>query len=444
MGPATGSGSSSSPAGAAGSGPRSPRSSVGGGAYVVTMDPLVSLDGAEQLPAAEETTAGRIVAAGGSARASSVSVTDGDAVRGLFADLVDGARPARRGDQRGRHHPPHRASPVGARRTGSPCSSVHLDGYLNMLGAALPIMAAAGHGRILGVTSGSGWRPADTGAYGCAKRAVAALTWQLGPARAPRRRRQRHVADRRDPHGHGGARTRPGQALAPGAGPSATGGLVARLDAHARAARTDRRPPRRRRLRLVQRPGDLRRGVGGGGDRAAPPARGRAHRRRRPRWLTVLETVTAGALAPAEVRQVSNGGSNPRFGPAFDGSVDGDPPPSAVSSCAVVTDRPGADGRDHRGAGRPGRAVPDDRGRGPHDRLRRRGRRAGGQRRARRPARRRRRRPRAVPPRRPARAASGSGCSPSTPASSEMSTPTRRGSGRWPTTRCEPTVPSGW
>ena len=43
-----------------------------------------------------------------------------------------------------------------------------------------PIMAAAGHGRILGVTSGSGWRPADTGAYGCAKRAVAALTWQLG------------------------------------------------------------------------------------------------------------------------------------------------------------------------------------------------------------------------------------------------------------------------
>ncbi len=54
------------------------------GAFVVTMDPLVSLDGTEQLPTPEETTAGRIVAAGGSARASSVSVTDGDAVRGLF------------------------------------------------------------------------------------------------------------------------------------------------------------------------------------------------------------------------------------------------------------------------------------------------------------------------------------------------------------------------
>ena len=47
------------------------------GAFVVTLDPLVSVDGAEQLPPPEETTAGRIVAAGGSARASSASVTDG-------------------------------------------------------------------------------------------------------------------------------------------------------------------------------------------------------------------------------------------------------------------------------------------------------------------------------------------------------------------------------
>ena len=54
-----------------------------------------------------------------------------------------------------------------------------------MLAAALPLMAEAGYGRILGVTSGSGWRAADAGGYSAAKRAVAALTWQLGRA-APR------------------------------------------------------------------------------------------------------------------------------------------------------------------------------------------------------------------------------------------------------------------
>ena len=58
--------------------------------------------------------------------------------------------------------------------------NVHLGGHLNVLEAALPLMAAAGHGRILGVTSGSGWRAADAGAYSCAKRAIASLTWQLG------------------------------------------------------------------------------------------------------------------------------------------------------------------------------------------------------------------------------------------------------------------------
>ena len=49
----------------------------------------LTLDGAEQLPAPEETTAGRIVAAGGAARASSASVTDAAAVHELFTSLVD-------------------------------------------------------------------------------------------------------------------------------------------------------------------------------------------------------------------------------------------------------------------------------------------------------------------------------------------------------------------
>ena len=59
--------------------------------------------------------------------------------------------------------------------------SVHLGGYLNVLDAALPLMAEAGHGRILGVTSGSGWRAADAG--GTAGQAgVAALTWHMAAA----------------------------------------------------------------------------------------------------------------------------------------------------------------------------------------------------------------------------------------------------------------------
>ena len=60
-----------------------------GGWYVVTVDPLVTLDGSAQLADSEDTTAGRIVAAGGSAQASPTSVTDGDASTRSFRDLVD-------------------------------------------------------------------------------------------------------------------------------------------------------------------------------------------------------------------------------------------------------------------------------------------------------------------------------------------------------------------
>src|SRR4029450_11026339 len=60
------------------------------GAFVVTVDPGVTLDGSARLDAsAEPTTADRIVAAGGRARASNTSVTDATAVETLFAELVD-------------------------------------------------------------------------------------------------------------------------------------------------------------------------------------------------------------------------------------------------------------------------------------------------------------------------------------------------------------------
>ena len=96
----------------------------------------------------------------------------------------------------------------------------------------------AGRGAILGVTSGSGWRAADAGAYSCAKRAVAALTWQLGRVAPPG-----VVVNAMSPI----AATRM-VAAASGAGPrpwSRRGHrrAVARLDAVARSAGTDRRPP---------------------------------------------------------------------------------------------------------------------------------------------------------------------------------------------------------
>lgn len=306
------------------------------GAFVVTMDPLVSLDGSEQLSRAEESTAGRIVAAGGSARASNVSVTDADAVRGLFEGLVDelGGLDAVV-NVAGITRPTGFAK--GTEEDWLAVLAVHLDGYRNVLGAALPIMAAAGHGRILGVTSGSGWRAADAGAYSCAKRAVASLTWQLGRVVPPG-----VVVNAISPI----AVTRMVTAAlgrAPGAasasGSSATGGLslgsmpapeeLGPLGAH-----------------LV---GDDLSWCSGrvlfaGGSEVAVVDE--------PRLLEVvrtepvaslphlLESVTSGALVPAEADQATNGGSNPRFPSVFDEPVREEASPSEVRSCAVLTDRP--------------------------------------------------------------------------------------------------------
>ncbi len=97
---------------------------------------------------------------------------------------------------------------------------MHLGGYLNVLEAALPLMAAAGHGRIVGVTSGSGWRAADAGGYSAAKRAVAALTWELGRQAPPGVTVNALVAHRQHPHG--GRRRSSGPARR--AGPAAEAG----------------------------------------------------------------------------------------------------------------------------------------------------------------------------------------------------------------------------
>ncbi len=306
-----------------------------GGWFVVTVDPLVSVDGTERVPASEETTAGRIVAAGGSARASAASVTDGAALRRLFGELADehGGVDAVV-NVAGITRQSYFAS--GSEEDWLALLAVHLGGYLNVLDAALPLMAAARYGRILGVTSGSGWRAADAGGYSHAKRVVAALTWQLGRLMPPgvtinaispiaytrmvvaALERARAAGK---PGGGGGlslSSTMPGpEDLGPlgahlvGDGAGWCNGQVL-FAAGSEVAVVDQ--PR---LLEVVRTDEV--------DSLAG----------------VLEAVVPRAFALAESAQATNGGANPRFGPIFRDPTPADLTPAQVRSCAVVTDRPG-------------------------------------------------------------------------------------------------------
>ena len=308
------------------------------GWHVVTVDPLVSTDGSEPLPPSQETTAGRIVAAGGSAQASSASVTDGDAVRELFDELVrEHGRLDAVINVAGISRPT--SFTAGREEDWREVLTVHLDGYRNVLAAALPIMAAAGHGRILGVTSGSGWRQADTGAYGCAKRAVASLTWQLGrqaPAGVTINAMSPIAVTRMVTEAL--ARAGGGSRSATPSGSSATGGLsLGTMPAPEQLGPTG--------AYLVSEAFSWCTGeviFVGGSEVAvvdAPRLLEAARTDRAASLDHVLEAVTPGALGPAEAHQTSNGGSNPRFGPIFDEPAAGGLPPAAVGSCAIVTDR---------------------------------------------------------------------------------------------------------
>lgn len=307
------------------------QSAAAKGAFVVTVDPMVSVDGSEQLPPTEQTTASRIVAAGGGARASAVSVTDESGIRELFEQLADEfggldavvnvagiTRPT------GFTH--------GSHQDWLSVLTVHLTGYLNVLRAALPLMAAAGRGHILGVTSGSGWRSADAGAYGCAKRAVASLTWQLGRhapvgvvinALSPIAATRMVAAALGRPQRTTGAATG-GLSLNSMPAPENLGPLGAHLIADdfttccgkvlfadgSEVAVIDE--PRL--LEVV---------------RSAPVACP-AH---------VFEAATTIALAHAEGHQQTAGGSNTRFGSLFDEAPAQSLPPSAARSCAIVADK---------------------------------------------------------------------------------------------------------
>jgi NAD(P)-dependent dehydrogenase (short-subunit alcohol dehydrogenase family) len=304
------------------------------GWFVVTVDPMVTLEGTEELPEPETTTAGRIVAAGGAARASSASVTDGEALRALFEELA-----AERGgldavvNVAGITRQSYFAR--GTEEDWQALLSVHLGGYLNVLDAALPLMAAARYGRIVGVTSGSGWRAADAGGYSSAKRAVAALTWQLG-AYAPQgvtvnalspianTRMVAAALERARQEGRAGGGG--GLTLDSMPGPDHLGPLGAHLVEDSFGWCT----------------GQV---VFASGPEAAIVDQ--------PRLMEVVRTTEAAslrallaafvprALVKAEADQKSTGGGNPRFGRIFDEPAPDPAPPAAaaaVKTCAVVAD----------------------------------------------------------------------------------------------------------
>jgi NAD(P)-dependent dehydrogenase (short-subunit alcohol dehydrogenase family) len=308
------------------------------GAFVVTVDPGVAVDGSAQPAGTDQTTAERIVAAGGRARASTVSVTDAAALSSLFAELAEefGALDAV-------------VNVAGiVRATGfangveddwRAVLTVHLDGYLNVLRAALPIMAVAGRGRILGVTSGSGWRPADAGAYGCAKRAVAALTWSMGRVTPPGVTvnalspiaATRMVADalaRMAGAGNttGRSAASGGVALAAGIPPPEHLGPIGAYLASAAFSWCNGQvifsngsevawvaPPR---VLEAARTGDV----------ASLPH--------------VLDTLGPAVFVPAEAAQATNGGGNPRFGAVFDEAPPATGPAAGSGRCVIVTESP--------------------------------------------------------------------------------------------------------
>ena len=300
------------------------------GVYVVTVDPLVSVDGSERLPQPEETTAGRITAAGGAARASAVSVTDATGVRQLFEELdqefggLDAVVNAA-----GITRPTSFAT--GTDNDWHSVLSVHLDGYRHVLGAALPLMAARGRGHILGVTSGSGWRSADGGAYGCAKRAVAALTWQLG-RHAPPGVVINAISPIAATRMVAAALSRVQQPTGAATGGLSLGSMPAPEDLGPLGAH------------LV---GDEFTSCSGrvlfaGGSEVAVIDEPRLIEAVRiddvPSAAHVIDAATRIALTGAEASQVSGGGSNARFGSSFDDAPAEPPASTAAQSCAVVAE----------------------------------------------------------------------------------------------------------
>ena len=302
------------------------------GARVLVVDPGVSVAGEPIEEPTAAATADRIQGEGFSAESSTVSVTDCDALRSMLQDVrsrygsldivVNTAgivRTAR--------------LPDSEEDDWSSVLGVHFDGYLNVLNIALPMMVDAGYGRIVGVTSGVGLArtAGDALVYGAAKRAVAALTWQLGPLlpagvnvnalspiAATRMVRSSLIASGANPRGLDLSAMPQPEAMAPAAAYLAgdridwcRGQVVFSAGSELSAISAPRL------LEAVR------------SDAVEDTDR-------------VLGTVMPVILAPAEAQQRSTGGSNPRFGDVF-GETGLPPTPDTATSeparnCLVVAD----------------------------------------------------------------------------------------------------------
>jgi NAD(P)-dependent dehydrogenase (short-subunit alcohol dehydrogenase family) len=301
------------------------------GATVVVMDPGVGVQGEDLKEPSAADTARRIRAEGGTAIDSMVSVTDLAAVESLFQevrrdlgslDIVVNTAGILR-------FPDFVAT---TEDDWTAVVDVHYNGYLHVLSAALPLMIEAGYGRIVAFTSGVGLARTSGGAvsYGCAKRAVAALTWELGPllprgvnvnALSPiagtRMVRQTLLAAGASPGGVDLSAMPGAEDMAPAAA-CLSGDLLESFRGQvvfsAGSELTLIRPPR-----LLE----------------AARTEGVAD------FGTALATLVPVVFGPGEGSQRSGGGSNPRLGDVF--SLAGPPPseyPSGDATCLVVSDDP--------------------------------------------------------------------------------------------------------
>jgi NAD(P)-dependent dehydrogenase (short-subunit alcohol dehydrogenase family) len=298
------------------------------GAVVVAMDPGVGVEG-EPLdePTAAETIE-RIEAEGGLGRASTASVTDREAVRDLFEEVVrDFGSLDVVVNTAGILRFPR--FPDASEDDWLAVLDVHLGGYLNVLSAALPVMVESGYGRVVGFTSGAGLARtiADGPAYGSAKRAIAALTWELGPllpdgvsvnALAPiaatKMVRAALTAGGVGPQGLDLTSMPQADDMAPAVALMASeefGWCKGQVIFSAGSELTVIRPPR---LLEAVRTEDV------------------------PDFRSALATLVPVILNPAEAQQNTAGGSNPRFGPIFDQPAS--PTSSTTGKDAQHADRP--------------------------------------------------------------------------------------------------------